>query len=152
MAPILSLLISSGSKKKEPRYVCLSEAKVSLRLKILNDLWVQERDPDILLITPKSPGKWTPSSFPNKILVEAHIMYKSIICLKVSHLPGTNGWCWSSCRGMWAPQTCCLHIYSVWEVHIKWEWGQMSQCAVWINFVCEVCHTDSVWRMLMSWE
>ena len=29
MAPILSFLISSGSKEKEPRYVCLSEAKAS---------------------------------------------------------------------------------------------------------------------------
>jgi hypothetical protein len=29
MAPILSFLISSGSNKKEPRYLCLSEAKVS---------------------------------------------------------------------------------------------------------------------------
>jgi hypothetical protein len=35
MAPVLSFLISSGSKRKEPRYVCLSEAKASLRLKIL---------------------------------------------------------------------------------------------------------------------
>jgi len=29
MAPITSSLISSGSKKKEPRYACLSEAKAS---------------------------------------------------------------------------------------------------------------------------
>jgi hypothetical protein len=29
MAPILSFLTSSGSKKKEPRYVCLSKAKAS---------------------------------------------------------------------------------------------------------------------------
>ena len=29
----------------------------------------------------------------NKILVKAYIMYKSIICLKVSHLPGTDGLC-----------------------------------------------------------
>jgi len=29
MAPKLILLISSGSKKREPRYVCLSEAKAS---------------------------------------------------------------------------------------------------------------------------
>jgi len=29
MAPILSFLISSGSKKKKPRYVCMSEAKAS---------------------------------------------------------------------------------------------------------------------------
>jgi hypothetical protein len=35
MAPVLSFLISSGSKKKEPKYVCLSEAEASLRLKIL---------------------------------------------------------------------------------------------------------------------
>jgi hypothetical protein len=35
MAPTLSLLISSGSKKEEPRYICSSEAKASLRLKIL---------------------------------------------------------------------------------------------------------------------
>jgi hypothetical protein len=35
MAPKLSFLISCGSKKKEPGYVCLSEAKGSLRVKIL---------------------------------------------------------------------------------------------------------------------
>jgi len=35
MAPILSFLISSGSKKKEPRYIYLSEDKASLRHKIL---------------------------------------------------------------------------------------------------------------------
>jgi len=29
MAPVLSFLISSGSKKKEPRYVYLGEAKTS---------------------------------------------------------------------------------------------------------------------------
>ena len=33
MAPMLSFLLFSGSKKKEPRYVCLSEVKASLRLK-----------------------------------------------------------------------------------------------------------------------
>jgi hypothetical protein len=30
MAPTPSALMSSGSKKKEPRYACLSEAKTSL--------------------------------------------------------------------------------------------------------------------------
>jgi hypothetical protein len=35
MAPVLSFLISSGSKKMEPRFVCLSEAKASHGLKIL---------------------------------------------------------------------------------------------------------------------
>ena len=29
MAPRLTLVMSSGSKKKEPRYACLSEAKAS---------------------------------------------------------------------------------------------------------------------------
>jgi hypothetical protein len=29
MAPRIIFLISSGSKKKEPRYICLSEAKAS---------------------------------------------------------------------------------------------------------------------------
>jgi len=35
MAPILSFLISSGPKKKEPRYASLNEAKSSLRHKII---------------------------------------------------------------------------------------------------------------------
>jgi hypothetical protein len=35
MAPVLSFLTYYGSKKKEPRYVCPSEAKASLRLTIL---------------------------------------------------------------------------------------------------------------------
>jgi hypothetical protein len=35
MDPMLMFLISSGSRKKEPRYLYLSEAKASLRLKIL---------------------------------------------------------------------------------------------------------------------
>ena len=38
MAPILSFLISSGSKKKEPRYVCLSEAKASHSHKIWTEI------------------------------------------------------------------------------------------------------------------
>jgi len=33
MAPMLSFLLSSGSKKKEPGYVCVNEVKASLRLK-----------------------------------------------------------------------------------------------------------------------
>ena len=33
VAPMLNFLLSSGCKKKEPRYVCLSEAKASLRRK-----------------------------------------------------------------------------------------------------------------------
>jgi len=38
MAPILSFLISSWSKKKKPRYVCLSEAKASHSHKMWTDV------------------------------------------------------------------------------------------------------------------
>jgi len=38
MAPIISFLISSGTKKKEPRYICLSEAKSSHSHKICNEV------------------------------------------------------------------------------------------------------------------
>ena len=38
MAPILSFLISSGSKKKETIYVCLSEAKVSHAYKLWTEV------------------------------------------------------------------------------------------------------------------
>jgi hypothetical protein len=38
MAPIFSFLISSGSKKKEPRYVCLSQAKASYSHKMWTEV------------------------------------------------------------------------------------------------------------------
>ena len=38
MAPIISFLIFPGSKKKEPRYECLSEAKVSHSHKMWTDV------------------------------------------------------------------------------------------------------------------
>ena len=38
MAPIFSSLISSGSKTKDPRYVCLSEAKASLSQRIWTEV------------------------------------------------------------------------------------------------------------------
>ena len=38
MAPILSFLISSGSKKKDPRYVCLSKAKATHSHKIWTEV------------------------------------------------------------------------------------------------------------------
>ena len=39
MAPTLSTLMSSGSKKKEPRYVCLSEANASHSHKIWTEVF-----------------------------------------------------------------------------------------------------------------
>jgi hypothetical protein len=41
MAPTPSTLMSSGSKKKEPRYVCLSEAKASHSHK----MWTEDSSP-----------------------------------------------------------------------------------------------------------
>jgi hypothetical protein len=77
----------------------------------------------------------------NKILIQEHFMNKSIICLKVSHFPGTYELCWSSCSRSWAPHMCCLHIYSVWKVHVKWKCGQISKCVVSLNFcVWSVSH------------
>jgi len=38
MAPTPSILMSSGSKKKEPRYLCLSEAKASHSRKICTEV------------------------------------------------------------------------------------------------------------------
>jgi len=48
MAPILSFLISSGSKKKEPRYVCLSETKASHSHKMWTD--VSSSEPHFLQV------------------------------------------------------------------------------------------------------
>jgi len=61
MAPTLSFLISSGSKKKEPRYVCLSEAKA-----------------------PHSRKMWTEDSssiphFPQVALLVSPITYKYLL-------------------------------------------------------------------------
>jgi hypothetical protein len=44
---MLSFLRSSGSRKKEVRYVCPSEAKASLRLKILMTSGSKKRNPDV---------------------------------------------------------------------------------------------------------
>jgi len=46
MAPRLILLISSGSKKKDPRYTCLSEAKASRSQRMWAE--VSSSDPHLL--------------------------------------------------------------------------------------------------------
>ena len=75
MAPILSFLITSGSKKKEPRYICRSEAKALN----LNNLRVQEMYSDILFISLKSPGKRTPFRFPKRTLIEREARLQDIL-------------------------------------------------------------------------
>jgi hypothetical protein len=56
-----------------------SEAKASLRLKNLNDLWVQERNPDILFFSLKSPGKRTLSRFPIRVPMEREARLQGIL-------------------------------------------------------------------------
>ena len=79
MAPILSFLLSSGSKKKEPRYVCLSETKASRSYKMwtevsysvphflnLNVLWVQKRNPDRVPFSFKESRQANPLQVPQR--------------------------------------------------------------------------------------
>jgi len=65
MAPMLNVLLYSGSKKKKPRYICLIEAKASLRLK---PEWPPglKRYSDVLFISLKSPGKTNPLQVPQE--------------------------------------------------------------------------------------
>ena len=53
MAPILSFLLSCGSKKMKPRFICLSEAKSSLRFKT----WIVSRLKKVLRYTIHIPQK-----------------------------------------------------------------------------------------------
>ena len=89
MAPVLTFLISSGSKKKEMRYICPSEAKASLRLKILMTSGVQERNPDILFISLRSPGNRTPSRFPKRAPTAREVCLEGI--LHISQKPHLSG-------------------------------------------------------------
>ena len=89
MTPLLSFLISSVSKKKESRYICLSEAKSSLRLKNLDDLRVQGGNQDILFISLRSPGKRTPSWFSKRAPMEREARLQGI--LHISQKPHLSG-------------------------------------------------------------
>jgi hypothetical protein len=84
------------------------------------------------------------------MLVKTHFMNKSIICLKISRLPGTYN--------------CVDHSVAIREHHKHAvdifiqsgkciSIGNVVRCQiVWCEkiFVCVACHTGSVWRMLMS--
>jgi hypothetical protein len=70
MVPILSLPISSGSKRRNPDiyiyiYIYLSEAKASLRIKFLI-ISGSRKEPRYILFSLKSPGKRNTSRFPNR--------------------------------------------------------------------------------------
>jgi hypothetical protein len=60
MACTLSFLISSESKKKEPRYVCPCEAKASLRLKILMTFGSKRRTQIFFSFRSKVPANEPP--------------------------------------------------------------------------------------------
>ena len=66
MAPVLSFLISSWSKKKEPRCACLSEARASHSHKMWTE--VSSSVPHFLLSTTLSPQYHTSSSVPHCLL------------------------------------------------------------------------------------
>jgi hypothetical protein len=82
MAPILSFLISSAPKKKELRYVCPSEAKAEN----LNDLRVQERNPDILFFSfSKVPANEPPPGSPTGHLWRGRPVYRAF-CVSLKNL------------------------------------------------------------------
>jgi hypothetical protein len=87
MTPILSFLISSGFKKKEPRYVCLSVVKASLILEIL--ITSESNRGTQIFFSVKSPGKRTPSRFPNRASMEREACLQGI--LHISQKPLLSG-------------------------------------------------------------
>jgi hypothetical protein len=56
--------MSSGSKKKEPKYICLSEAKASLRLKIFMTSGSKKRTQMYFSLLSKVPAKKPPPDSP----------------------------------------------------------------------------------------
>jgi hypothetical protein len=77
MASILSFLISSGSKKKEPRYVCLSEAKASLRLKILMTSGSKKGTQIYFYFLSKVPANEPPPGSPTRPLWRGRPIYQA---------------------------------------------------------------------------
>jgi hypothetical protein len=93
MAPMLSFLISSGSRKKEPRHVRLSEAKVSLRLKILKTSG-SKKGTQISFLFSQNSRQTNPSRSPNRAPIRGRSAYRaSCIYLSLSqkknYIPGS---------------------------------------------------------------
>jgi len=85
MAPILGFLISSRSKKKEPRYICLNEAKASLRLKILMTSGSKKETQIYYSFLSKFPANEPPSGSPKGPLWRGRLAYRAFcISLKIS--------------------------------------------------------------------
>jgi len=59
------------------------------RLKNLNGLWLQERNPDIFFFSLESPIKWTPSRFPNRAPMVREACLQGI--LHISQKPHLSG-------------------------------------------------------------
>jgi len=79
MTPILSFLTSSGSKKKESRYICLSEAKASLRLKILMTPGSKKGTQIYYSVLSKVPANEPPSRFPKRAPIEREACLQDIL-------------------------------------------------------------------------
>jgi hypothetical protein len=85
MAPILSVLISYGSKKKEPRYVCPSEAKASLRLKILMTCGSKKGTQIYFSFLSKVPANEPPPGSPTGPLWRGRPIYMAF-CISLTNL------------------------------------------------------------------
>jgi hypothetical protein len=82
MVPVISYLISSGSKKEEPRYVCLSEAKASLRPKILITSGTKKGNQIDYSFLSKVPANEPHTRFPKRAPVEREASLPGIL-----HIP-----------------------------------------------------------------
>jgi hypothetical protein len=80
--------MSSGSKKKEPRCLCLSEAKASLKHKILI-ISGSRKEPRYTLFSLRSPGKWTPSRFPHRTPIDREARSHGTLHLSKTYLTGS---------------------------------------------------------------
>jgi hypothetical protein len=91
MALILSFLISSGSKKKEPRNVCPSEAKASFGLKILMTSGSKKGTQIYFLFSQKSRQTNPPHfSFPSRAPMKREACLQVILHISQKlHLSGS---------------------------------------------------------------
>jgi len=84
MALIVSFLISPGSKKKEPRYICLSEAKASLRHKILMISGSKKGTQIYYTFLLKVPANEPPPGSPKRAPIEREAHLKGILVLRIN--------------------------------------------------------------------
>ena len=125
MAPRLTLLMSSGSKKKEPRYTCLSEARASHSQRMWAE--VSSSAPHLLHSgLSDSPGRWRcllrvlclvrrPATTLDCVLLKDSNLtlaprqdpqISSRACLRVSPSPRHHIQCWLTNQHLILPISC----------------------------------------------